>query len=248
MNARRLRALLLAAALSAPAAARAGELEIAPILVELSGAARSATVVLRNGGGTPARYEVRALDWAQKPDGGMELSPTRELVVFPPLLELGPGESRSIRLGTELRPGATERAWRLMVEELPRADGPPGASHVAVLTRVGVPVFLLPAKSTAKATLAFLPAEGNRIRVRLANEGSTRLRPRAAALKVVGPDGSPLLERALDPWYVLAGGERIYEIEASAEACALAAEAVAAATLDTGVLEARAAPVPCRAP
>jgi fimbrial chaperone protein len=248
MNERRLRALLLAAALSAPAAARAGELEIAPIHVELSGAARSATVVLRNGGDAPARYELRALDWAQKPDGGMELSPTRELVVFPPLLELAPGASRTIRLGTEVRPSATERAWRLLIEELPRGDDAAGASRVAVLTRVGVPVFLVPAKAAAKAELAFLPADGNRIRVRLQNRGSTRLRPRAAALKVVGPDGSPLLERALDAWYVLAGGERIYEVETPAEVCALAAEAVVTAALETGVLEARAAPVPCRAP
>lgn len=239
--------LLLAAALAAAAPARGGDLEVSPILVELSGAGRTAILQVRNGGLSPMRYQVRAFAWEQKPDGAMELTPTRELVPFPPLLELAPGERRNVRVGTQATAASVERAWRLFVEELPRAETPEGATRVAVLTRVGIPVFLAPAKRVAKAELALLEPAPGRVRAALRNPGSVRLRPAAVTFALVAKDGARLLERPLDAWYVLAGGERIYEVEVPPDVCARAAEAVVTAGLDGGVLEARAAD-PCRAP
>jgi fimbrial chaperone protein len=240
-------ALLLAAALVAPGATRAGDLELSPILVELSARSRTALVTLRNGGSAPMRYQVRAFSWDQKADGGMELTPTRELVLFPPLLELAPGESRNLRVGTQSEPGAAERTWRIFVEELPRADDADAANRVQVLTRVGVPVFLAPTRRLSKVELVFLPPEPGRVRLALRNGGSVRVRPSAVKLALVAADGSPVLEKTLDAWYVLAGGQRIYEVELPEGACAGAATAVASATLESGAIEARAAGA-CRGP
>lgn len=238
--ARAIRALLAAAAL-APAAARAGALDVSPVSVELTGKARTALMTLRNGDGAPVRYQLRAHTWAQKPDGAMDLTPTRELVVFPPLLELAPGEERNVRIGTDAAPAATERTWRLFIEELPRAETAEDATRVKVLTRVGVPVFLAPTKAVERGELAFLSRDGTRVRLALRNTGTVRLRPRSVRLALVAADGTSVLERSLDVWYVLAGGERVYEVDVPAEACARAATVVATAALERGVLEARAA-------
>ncbi|HSD21072.1 MAG TPA: fimbria/pilus periplasmic chaperone, partial [Anaeromyxobacter sp.] len=206
------RALLVAAAL-APAAARGGDLDISPVNVELSANARTALMSLRNGGAAPARYQLRAYAWAQKPDGAMDLSPTRELVVFPPLLELAPGEARNVRLGTDAAPGAAERTWRVFIEELPRAATAEDAARVKVLTRIGVPVFLAPAAPVARGELVFLARDGARVRLALRNTGTVRLRPAAVSVALLAADGARVFEKALDPWYVLAGGERVYEVE-----------------------------------
>jgi fimbrial chaperone protein len=135
----------------------------------------------------------------------------------------------------------------VFVEELPRADAAEGASRISVLTRVGIPVFLAPSRRVSKAELAFLPPEAGRIRASLRNGGTVRLRPSTVTLAVLSADGARLLERALDGWYVLAGGERVYEVEVPPELCARAAEAVITAALDGGTVEARAAGA-CRGP
>ncbi|WP_242360541.1 molecular chaperone [Anaeromyxobacter sp. SG17] len=240
------RALLVLAALAA-GAARAGDLDVTPVNVELSGGARTALMSLRNRGGAPARYQIRAFRWAQKPDGAMDLSPTRELAVFPPLLELGAGEARSLRIGTDAAPAATERTWRIFIEELPQAETAEDAARVKVLTRVGVPVFLAPAARVEHGELAFLGRDGTHVRFALRNPGTVRLRPSAVTLALVAADGARVLERSLEAWYVLAGGERVYEVAVPPEACARAASVVVSAALARGAIEAR-APGACRDP
>jgi len=229
-----------------PSVAAAGQLELSPILVELSAGGRTALISVRNAGGAPMRYQARAYSWAQGTDGAMDLLPARDLVVFPPLLELAPGEARNLRVGVDATPGASERAWRLVVEELPRRDVEPG-TQVQVLTRVGVPVFFAPARPAAGGELAFLSRDGARVRFTLRNTGTVRLRPASVKLALRAADGSAVHERSLEAWYVLAGGERIYDVELPPAACAEASEVVVTAALETGAIEARAQGA-CRAP
>jgi fimbrial chaperone protein len=238
-------AAALAAALAAAPAA-AGDLELTPILVDLSASTRTSLVKLRNAGGAPMRYQVKAYAWAQGNDGKMDLQPARDLVVFPPLVELASGEARNLRVGAEATPGAAERAWRLVVEELPRRDVAPG-TQVQVLTRVTVPVFFAPARAAASGELVFLSRDGGKVRFTLRNTGTVRLRPTEVTLALRAKDGAAVLERPLDAWYVLAGGERVYEVELPADACAKAAQVVVTAALDAGAIEARAQGA-CRGP
>lgn len=241
------RVALALAAFLAPAIAGAANLELAPTAVELSDQTRTALVTLRNAGSTPMRYQIRAYAWAQKPDGEMQLTPTRDLVLFPPLVELAPGETRNVRVGTRAAAGDSERTWRIFIEELPRADDAAPAARVQVLTRIGVPVFLAPPKRVERGEIAFLPGSPGRVRFALRNTGTVRLRPSGVALALVGADGKRLEEKSLEAWYVLAGGERIYEADVPADACGHAAAAVATASLEVGAIEQRLAG-PCRAP
>ena len=71
-----MRRAALLTALLAPAIVGAADLELAPTSIELSDAARNAIVTLRNAGGTPMRYQLRAYAWAQKDDGEMQLTPS----------------------------------------------------------------------------------------------------------------------------------------------------------------------------
>jgi fimbrial chaperone protein len=228
-----------ACAAIAPAPGWAGDLEVSPVLIELSGATRTAVVVIRNAGSRPMAYQARAYGWAQGTDGVMDLLPAADLVVFPPLLELQPGESRNLRVGADAVGGAEERAWRLVIEELPRREAEPGTA-VQVLTRLGLPVFQAPARPAPGGELAILSRGGDRIRFTLRNTGNVRLRPSSVKLQLLGEGGAAVLERSVDAWYVLARGERVYEVELPPAECAKAAEVRVIAAVDTGVLEARA--------
>lgn len=241
--------LLAASALAgATLPARAAELEVSPVLVELAAGRRTALLTVRNAGAAPARFQARASTWSNGTDGKMKLAPTREIAVFPPLLELAPGESRNLRVGTDVPAAPVERAWRLSVEELPREDAPPDGARVRVLTRVGLPVFLAPAAdAVARGEVVFLARAGGRIRFALRNTGTVRLRPSAVTLSLVSGRGETIFEKPLDPWYVLAREERIHEVEPPPGACERAAEMVVIVQLERGPLTAR-APGACRGP
>lgn len=239
--------VLLSAALALAAGpAAAGEIEITPILVDLGPAARTAIVSVRNVSAAPMRYQVKGFAWDQSPEGKMLLEPTRDLVLFPPLLELRPGESRNVRVGTAAQAGEREKSWRVFVEEMPRSDRAE-ANRVQVLTRVGIPVFLAPAAREVHGEIVILGRDGGHVRFALRNRGTVRLRPLGVRLVLAAADGGVVFEKALEAWYVLAGGERAYEVEVPPDACARAAQVVVSATLDSGTIEAR-APGACRGP
>lgn len=233
--ARALLALLLASA----APARAGELDVKPILVELGPQARTALLAVRNSGEAPLRVQVRVAAWEQDAEGVMRLAATTAVLAFPPLLEIAPGATRNVRVGTELAPGAMERSFRVFLEELPPAAEAAGA-EVRVLTRVGIPVFVAPAARAARAVIAPPELARGRLEVVLRNEGTVRVRPSTVRLELRDAAGRPLLEKALESWYVLAGGERRYQVALERAVCVAARTATVTATLDTGEVKASA--------
>jgi fimbrial chaperone protein len=240
--ARAILTLLLAAA----APARAGQIDVKPILVELGPRGRTALVEVRNAGTTPLRVQVRTAAWAQDAAGAVRVEPTTELLAFPPLLGIAPGTRRNVRVGTELAPGPVERSFRVFLEELPPpADA--GAAEVRVLTRISIPVFLAPAAPVVRAVVAPPAVSAGRLTALLRNEGNARFRPSAVRLVVRGAAGGPLLEQDLEGWYVLAGGERRYEVALGEAVCtaarAAAVTATVTATLDTVEVKAS-APIP----
>src|SRR5512133_946242 len=86
--------------LGAASSARAAGLQVVPVLVELSRQEPRATIAVRNVADAPVRLEVTVSAWDQSPDGRMRLAPAPEILVYPPLLQLAPGEERKVRIST----------------------------------------------------------------------------------------------------------------------------------------------------
>lgn len=176
-------------------------------------------MALRNVGSEPVRLEIQPAAWTQSPEGELQTGPTDELVVFPPLLSLAPGEERNLRVGTTARPGAAERTWRIFLQELPPPERPGEKQQVRVLSRLGLPVFLAPERPLARGEVAGLAASSGKARFALRNPGTVRLRPAEVKLTGRAADGRTLFARPLEAWYVLAGGERRYALELPAAEC-----------------------------
>jgi hypothetical protein len=94
---RRGRILLLSAALAVglfgETVAEAALVAIDPVKVLLTGAAPSRSISLRNNGSERVRFQMSAFTWQQSSGGEMQLAPTPDLVFFPSLLELAPGQA-----------------------------------------------------------------------------------------------------------------------------------------------------------
>lgn len=223
-------------ALGGPGRAFAQTLEVTPIQIELTSATPNNLVTLHNLGSEPVRYQVSVFAWQQSPRGEMKLSKTKDVLFFPSLLTIGPGEKRNLRIAAAAPFDSVEKTYRMFVEQLPGAPDPAKTS-VRVLTRVGIPVYLEPGAPAATAEVDPPLVSGRRISFVLRNTGNVRIRPDAVRLVGRGEKGEAVFEQPLPAWYVLAGGERTYEAEAPADGCARVRAVSVAVALPSGTLE-----------
>lgn len=228
---------LLGLAFPAPEA-RAASLSVNPTKIQLTREAPRALLNLKNEGTAPTRIQITAHAWNQGLDGQMELRPTTDLVFFPSLLVLEPGQSRAIRIGTTMRFAASERSYRIFVEELPpSASEGQQASAVRMYTRLGIPVFLRPERPEPRPALGGLSLDEGAFTFRLANAGTGHFVPNSVVVRGVTASGEPALERKLTGWYVLAGGAREFRVPFDSPECSRIRSLVVEAQVDQLVLK-----------
>jgi fimbrial chaperone protein len=195
--------------------AHAATFKISPIQIYLSAGKTTELLAVENQSSESVRLQVTAFGWNQSPRGDIELAPTEDVVFFPALLTLEPGKERKIRIGVSKPAGAVERTYRVFVEELPPLEKPSEAgnrSEVKVLTRFGVPIFVQPAKLTKSGAIENAKLESGTVTFQVKNTGNAAFSLLSVRTSGAGADGSKTFENQAAGWYVLAGGERVYEI------------------------------------
>jgi fimbrial chaperone protein len=225
--------------LGAAPSARAAGLQVTPVLVELSRSEPRATVVVKNLSEAPVRLEITASAWDQAPDGQMRLAPAPDLLVYPPLLQIAPQEERKVRISTIASFGERERSYRIFLRELPPPETPAEQGTIRLLTRIGVPVFLVPPRPERKAEITGVAVHAGRLALTLKNTGNTRLPPGKLRIEGLGVDGQRVFAADADVWYVLAGGERALDVPLPRVACAGARTVEVTAPVGEGFVRAR---------
>ena len=166
---------LLAGVLAAAGPAAAGGFSLAPIRVEIGAGHPRAVVTLHNDDSVPVTVEVASVAWSQS-DGADQYTPTRDLIVTPPVFVVPPNSQQIVRVALrEDADAGTERAYRIFFEEVPTQFSKTfNGLHVAL--RVGVPVFVAP-KTKAAPTLVWtaqLTTAGD-VQIEARNQGSAHL-------------------------------------------------------------------------
>ena len=201
-------------------AVSAGGLQVTPILVELTHSQSNAIITVKNEGATPIRYQASVVGWSQDEGGQMKFAPTRDLVLFPQLLTLQPGEQRNLRVGAASdKFGTLEKSYRAFIEELPPAEKAGDRPAVRVLTRVSIPVFLEPGHPMSAARIEAPRVEGKKLVFRLRNMGNVRMRPTEVVAEARSADRKAIARQSWDGWYVLVADDRFYEWPLPKEAC-----------------------------
>jgi fimbrial chaperone protein len=199
---------------------------VTPVRILLSRGTSSALLNVRNDSTDPIRFQISLKAWNQAPDGNMQLSDTTDLVFFPSMMELGPGEEKKVRVGSAFKaPVVTERSYRIFFEELPppQVTGTPEqketAAQVRVLTKMGVPIFIQPATLVVKSDLTNVAMSGGKLSFDVRNTGNTFFTVTKVTVTGLSNSGATTFTRQQDGWYVLAGGLRHFEIDLPAEGC-----------------------------
>lgn len=220
----------------------AGDFQVNPVRVSLSSTAQAGMVTVSNRAGTPVRLQLQGFAWSETVGGEQVLTPSDRLVIFPTLLELGPGESRRVRVGLNSPPATAEETYRLIVEELPdhRTPDPKG---VAIRMRMSIPVFASSDAGSDKAgprgaitEAQVLPGRERKLRIELGNLGARHFKAGQIEVKL-DLKGRPPLTAKLSGWYVLAGKKREHLVTLPKEARCITRATISVETDTAGTLE-----------
>lgn len=152
LGAHGLRGVFIALLLQCSSAVATG-LQVTPTLLTVTADRSAVGVWLSNTGEQPLHAQVRVYHWSQQ-RGVDELTPSEELIVSPPIIELAVGARQFVRvIRSAAAPQDREDAFRILVDELPIDEPAPSpqktavagdASAVRFVLRYSVPVFLTP--------------------------------------------------------------------------------------------------------
>jgi fimbrial chaperone protein len=203
---------------------RAATFSINPLRVELDARHRTDIINLNNTADSPLRVQVRTMLWTVADDGQWQLTPSRDLIVTPELLEIAPGQTAQLRVGILADPGAGEGTYRLLLDELPNQDSAPNSvSEIRVLTQVSLPVFLEPARRTRVPSLGTATVQHGMLTMGIGNTGSQRLDPQRLKIALLDGGAHVLDQRDMTANYVLSGRTWFLNMKLPAGSCERAA-------------------------
>jgi fimbrial chaperone protein len=173
---------------------KAQALTISPVLVELSPDRRITSITLSNPAEHPVTFQTQTLAWSQS-DGADVYADSDELIVVPPIAQIGAGESQIFRVTLRAAPAPQERAYRLIFEDVTEiVDAAPSVGGATIDIRVNhsLPVFITPrgkapAQPRLESCASLVPATTPASRcIRLDNDGNHYLQIKS--LTVAGTD------------------------------------------------------------
>jgi fimbrial chaperone protein len=209
---------LLSLSLSQGLPAWASTFTVDRVQIFLSARAKSDGLTVRNVSAETVRFQLSVFAWDQTAQGEMALASSPDIVFFPQLFALAPGEERHVRIGSVTLPAASEKTYRLFIEELPTlGGGAPG--QVAIRTRLGIPIFLRPPTEVIAGRLETLSLREGRVSFAVRNTGTVHFIVQGISITGYGSAHDVVVQGALEGWYVLAGGARQYELELPSDKC-----------------------------
>jgi fimbrial chaperone protein len=197
----------------------ASAFKVTPVRVTFSGPS-STLLTLKNESDQPLRFQISSFVWSQDAKGAMQLTPTEDIVFFPALLSLNPGEERKVRVAATVAAKDVEKTYRIFFEELPPLERPENSgAQVRILTKMGIPIFVSPEKANTVASIDPVSMDKGTLAFDVRNSGNVHFALEGVKLTGVGANGESLFDRQLEGWYVLAGSPRTYSVEIPAETC-----------------------------
>jgi fimbrial chaperone protein len=214
--------ILLGVLVATAPAPQAADFSVSPMIVELERGARSSEIHLRNLDQQPIRFQVRGADWSQDESGRNIYTDSKSLIWFPRALELGPGESRIIRVGVRTTPATQEQAYTVFLQEVALGGvqgGKAGGARIRLLLSISVPVFVPPVKPEPGGAFESAELRGRRLDVVVANGGNRHFSYREAVIVGLGPDGSEKFTQKVRGRTLLAGSRQQIQVSIPQDVC-----------------------------
>jgi fimbrial chaperone protein len=203
----------------AHAFASASGLQVSPVTLTLQATQNADGLWLSNTGETVVHAQVRVYQWTQE-NGVEKLTPSRELLVSPPMVQLDPSARQLIRvIRTGVPAGTVEGSYRVIIDELPVEMKE--KKGLQLVLRYSVPIFIAAAgaQSPAPQLTWSLRREDGQAVLEVANSGG--MHAQLADLDFVDTVGRRTPVHAGLMGYVLPGARMRWPLKTSTETFAL---------------------------
>lgn len=230
---------IVGAALSGAVPARSADFQVKPIQVTLSPAVTSALLTVSNNQSQPIAFQLSSFTWTENTQGAIALAATDDLIFFPQIFTVAAGEQRKIRVGVTSGALGSERAYRLLLAQLPAVETKdhPAAAGVQVLTQVSVPVFIQPPQEARAGAIDSMAILDRNLSFQVRNSGNVHFTIETVTLSGLTGAGTTAFSRREKGWYILAGDNRSYNIPLSATECATASAIEVSITTEDYLLD-----------
>ncbi|EOI7706199.1 molecular chaperone [Providencia vermicola] len=129
----------------------ASGLQVTPVTLTFTAQQKAAGIWLSNNGKDLIQVQVRTFIWQQK-NLGNQLTPTRDIIISPPMIKLLPNEQQLIRvIRNNNLLGSQEQAYRLSINEIPLPQK--NSSHLRLVLHYSLPIFIQPLNMPPPSTL-----------------------------------------------------------------------------------------------
>lgn len=200
-----------------------GEFAVNPIRLDLGPAAKSGAITVRNDGKAKLSFQMQGMEWTQDSAGKDQYADSRDLIFFPRIMTIEPGQEGLIRVGVRAPLVAAEKAYRLFIEELP---GPPdtapsqvSSAQINVLIRFGAPVFVAPVKPEDSAEIGTIDLAKGVLTFAVKNTGNRHHIIQGIQLTGVDALGKEIYSVTLSDRYLLAGVSKSFSTVVPQEQC-----------------------------
>lgn len=213
--------VLLSAAALAGASAFSGEFAVQPVRLDLGPSVRSGAIAVRNEGKEKLSFQIQAVAWSQDQSGKDQYQDTQDLIYFPRLLSVEPGEEGVIRIGARNTVLQVEKTYRVFIEELPGnlQQAEKGTAQVSVLMRFGAPVFMSPVKPQDSIVIGPILLSKGALTFSAHNTGNRHQVLGGIDVKGADATGSQVYATTLADRYLLAGATKSFSTNIAAEQC-----------------------------
>lgn len=201
--------------------ARAGEFAVNPVRLELGAGVKSGVFTVTNDGSDKLNFQIQAMEWTQDASGKDQYTQTRDLIFFPKIMSIEPGQEGVIRVGLRPPPAATEKTYRLFIEELPgvrkKPEGP--GAQINFLIRFGAPIFAAPAQPQDALQIEGLELKKGMVSVSAKNAGNRHQMVQGIHLRGIDSQGKAVFQLDIADRYLLAGVQKSYTSAVTVEQC-----------------------------
>jgi fimbrial chaperone protein len=153
----------------------AAQLQVEPVLLELSAPTAAGVLTLRNNDDVETVVQTRVVRWSQS-NGSDVLEPATDVVASPPSVTLAPRSDYVVRVvRVSKQPVREEESYRVIVDQLPSAPAQQNRS-VNVLIRQSIPVFFRMRNLRPASVSWTVKREAKKLVLTASNAGSEHLR------------------------------------------------------------------------
>jgi fimbrial chaperone protein len=184
-------------------------LQIAPVMVELPTGQMATTLSITNQNVRSTTIQVRPFRWEQAANAD-QLTPTDSLAASPPIADIDPHQTQTVRLVLRQPAAGSEASYRLVLDELPSPAAP---GTVSVALRISIPVFAEPETRVAPKLSCRIVVSPRGSALVAANQGGRHIRIVRALL--TSPLGVTVAVPTSQSPYVLPGAERSWRLPPS---------------------------------